>query len=227
MTNINNYPLVDLYTNYMMIISRSLRMKQGYQLIASKYHMSYQIMSVDFVNFSQNLINLGINQEIIIYRILSAQKYQTLTESEKKTQGYNYSENIKTQFAIATLNLSQLFDLSFFHEYILKCNEIELSRNIIFIFEDIRYLDLLAALKTHNITISGGSNKFQHILTPIRFRLSQIIACLENGRKQGVSQSFHIPNKLETYGGNILLESTKPNLNWIALDINKNKKPSN
>lgn len=88
-----------------------------------------------------------------------------------------------------------------------------MSRNIIFVIEDIKYLDFLATLKFHNIVISGGSNKYQHILSPVRYRLSQIIACIENGRQRGVNHSYHIPKKLDIFGSNLILESTKPNLN--------------
>src|SRR5277367_3903317 len=212
-TNFNNYPFVDPYSNYMMIFSRSLKMRMGYQLITTKYHMSYPIMCIDFENFSNNLLTLGITNELLIYRILSEAKFESLSSSEKRIQAYNIPELLNTQFAIATLSLSQLFELSFFHDYILKCTEIELSRNIIFVIEDIRYLDLLASLKTNNIVISGGSNNFQHILSPVRFRLTQIIASIENGRQQGINNSYHIPNKKELYGGKLSLESTKPNLN--------------
>jgi hypothetical protein len=222
-TKFNNYPLVDLYSNYMMIFSRSLKMKIGYQLITTKYHMSYPIMSIDFTNFSQNLLSLGITEEIIIYRILSESKYSMLSGSEKRIQGYNHPSMLKTQFAIATLSLPQLFDLSFFHDYILNCSEIELSRNIIFVIEDIRYLDLLVEFKNKNIVLTGGSFKYQHILSPVRFRLSQIIACLENGRQHGVNQSYHLPKKLDIFGGNLELESTKPNLNWIAMNLSEHK----
>jgi hypothetical protein len=221
--NYNNYPLVDLYSNYMMIFSRSLRMQLGYQLITTKYHMSYPIMSTDFSNFCNNLLTLNITNELIIYRILSAEKYSTLSDSEKKIQCYNHPGLLTTHLAIATLSLPQLFELSFFHDYILKCTEIELSRNLIFIIEDIRYLDLLLELKTHQIILTGGSFKYQHILSPVRFRLSQIIACLENGRQRGVNQSYHIPNKLDLFGGKIVLESTKPNLNWLAMNLAEHK----
>ena len=221
--NYNNHPLIDLYTNYMMIFSRSLKMKLGYQLITTKYHMSYPIMSVDLGNFTQNLIKIGVTNELIIYRILSPEKYSTLSEVEKKIQAYNHPGQLTTQFAIATLNLPQLFELSFFHDYILKCSEIELSRNIIFVIEDIKYLDLLAELKKHQIVLTGGSFKYQHILSPVRFRLSQIIACIENGRQRGVNQSYHIPKKYELYGGGVELESTKPNLNWIAMNLRESK----
>lgn len=202
-------------------------MKQGYQLITTKYHMSYPIMSIDFWNFSQNLLTLGITEEILIYRILSEEKYSKLSDSEKKIQAYNHPELLTTQFAIATLSLPQLFELSFFNDYIINCSEIELSRNIIFIVEDIRYLDLLAELKNHKIILTGGSNNFQHILTPVRFRLTQIIACIENGRQRGVNFSYHLPKKLDLFGGKWSLDSTKPNLNWISMNLtgNKNKKP--
>jgi hypothetical protein len=227
-TNYKNYPLLDLYSNFMMIFSRSLSMKIGYQLITTKYHMSYPIMSTDFSNFSHNLLSLGITNEIIIYRILSSEKYSTLSETEKKIQAYNHPGLLTTQFAIATLSLPQLFDLSFFHDYILDCSEIELSRNLIFVIEDIRYLDLLVEFKNKKIVLTGGSFKYQHILSPVRFRLSQIIACLENGRQHGVNQSYHLPKKLDSFGGHLglELESTKPNLNWLAMNLsaNKNKK---
>jgi hypothetical protein len=223
-TNFNNYPLVDLYSNYMMIFSRSLKMKIGYQLITTKYHMSYPIMSIDFTNFSQNLLTLGITEEIVVYRILSESKYSMLSDSEKRIQGYNHPSMLKTQFL--TLSLPQLFELSFFNDYILNCSEIELSRNIVFVIEDIRYLDLLAELKNHKVILTGGSFKFQHLLSPVRYRLSQIIACLENGRQKGVNNSYHIPKKLDLFGGNLVLESTKPNLNWIAMNL-ANKSKSN
>jgi hypothetical protein len=221
--NFNNFPLLDLYSNYMMVFSRSLRMQLGYQLITTKYHMSYPIMCIDFAKFSQNLLTLNITNELLIYRILSAEKYSSLSETEKKIQGYNHPDFLKTQFAIATLSLPQLFDLSFFHDYILDCTEIELSRNIIFVIEDIRYLDLLAELKKHKIALTGGSFKYQHILSPVRFRLSQIIASLENGRQRGVNQSYHIPKKLDLFGGKFELESTKPNLDWIGMHLAENK----
>jgi hypothetical protein len=176
-------------------------MELGHQLITTKYHMSYPIMCIDFGNFSQNLLTLGITEEILIYRILSEEKFSTLSDSEKKIQGFNHPDLLTTQFAIATLSLPQLFELSFFHDYILNCTEIELSRNIIFVIEDIRYLDLLAVLKNHKIILTGGSNKYQHFLTPVRFRLSQIIACIENGRQRGVNFSYHIPKKLDLFGG--------------------------
>jgi hypothetical protein len=202
-------------------------MKLGYQLITTKYHMSYPIMSIDFGNFSQNLLTLGITEEILIYRILSEEKYSTLSDSEKKIQAFNHPSLLTTQFAIATLSLRQLFELSFFNDYILNCSEIELSRNIIFVIEDIRYLDLLAELKNHKVILTGGSFIYQHLLSPVRFRLSQIIACIENGQTKGVNQSYHIPKKLDLFGGNIVLESTKPNLNWIAMNLadNKNSNP--
>lgn len=223
-TNFNDYPLVDIYSNYMMIFSRSLRMELGYQLISTKYHMSYPLMCIDLVKFSQNLLSLNITEEIILYRILSDTKYSSISDEEKKTQGYNHPSLLKTQFAIATLSISQLFTLSFFHEFILNCSEIELSRNFLFVFEDIRYLDLLAILKNHHIVLTGGSNKYQHILSPVRFRLSQMIACIENGRQRGVNHSYHIPKKLDLVEGGYLLESTKPNLNWIAMNLASNKK---
>ena len=222
--NFNDYPLVDIYSNYMMIFSRSLRMQLGYQLITTKYHMSYPLMSIDFGKFSQNLLALGITEEIIIYRILSETKYSTLSEIEKETKGFIHPSLPYTQFAIATLSISQLFELSFFNEYILHCSEIELSRNLLFVIEDLRYLDFLAELKNHKIILTGGSNKYQHILSPVRFRLSQMIACIENGRQLGVNHSYHIPRKLDLYGGNLVLESTKPNLNWIAMNLSENKK---
>jgi hypothetical protein len=221
--NYNNFPLVDLYSNYMMIFSRSLRMQLGYQLITTKYHMSYPIMCIDFANFSQNLITLGITDELLIYRILSETKYSSLSETEKKIQVFHSPDLLNLQYVIQTLPLFELFNMSFFHDYILKCTEIELSRNIIFVIEDIRYLDLLAELKNHKIVLTGGSFKYQHILSPVRYRLSQIIACLENGRQRGVNQSYHIPKKLDLFGGNIVLESTKPNLNWIAMNLSENK----
>ena len=182
-------------------------------------------MSIDFGNFSNNLLALGITSDIVIYRILSEAKYSTLSEDEKKIQGFNAPGLLNVQFAIATLSLPQLFELSFFQEYILKCTEIELARNIVFMIEDISNLNLLAELKNHQIVISGGSSKYQHILSPNRFRLTQIIACLENGRQQGVNHSYHLPNKKEIYGGKWVLESTKPNLNWLALKLPENKKP--
>jgi hypothetical protein len=52
-----------------------------------------------------------------------------------------------------------------------------------------------------------------------------MIACIENGRQRGVNYSYHIPKKLDLVGGQFLLESTKPNLNWIAMNIAGNKKP--
>jgi hypothetical protein len=117
--------------------------------------------------------------------------------------------------------------MSFFHNSILQCTEIELSRNIIFVVEDIRYLDLLIALKHHQIVISGGSFKYKHILSPVRFRLTQIIACIENGRQRGVNHSYHIPKKLDLFGSKLVLESTKPNLNWIAINLKGDKKGNN
>jgi hypothetical protein len=211
--NFNNYPVVDLYSNYMMILSRSLKMKTGYQLISTKYHMSYPFMCIDFENFSQNLNILGITSELLFYRILSDDKYSLLSESEKTIQVFHSPNQLTLQYVIQTLSISELFNMSFFHDYILKCSEIELSRNIIFVVEDIRYLDLLAALKGQQITISGGSCMYQHLLSPTRFRLSQIINCIENGRHQGVNRSYHIPKKLDIFGGDLVLESTKPNLN--------------
>src|ERR1700731_4241880 len=136
-TNFNDYPLVDIYSNYMMLFSRSLRMQFGHQLLTVKYHMNYPLMCIDFGIFSQNLLSLGITEEIVIYRILSESKYSSLSEIEKKTQGFNHPSLLKTQFAIATLSLSQLFGLSFFQNFILNCSEIELSRNFVFVFEDI------------------------------------------------------------------------------------------
>jgi hypothetical protein len=224
MTNFDNYPLVDLYSNYMMIFSRSLKMKIGYQLITTKYHMSYPIMCIDFGNFSKNLLALDITEEILIYRILSEEKYSTLSETERKIQVFHTPDLSYLQFVIQTLPLVELFNMTFFHNYILNCSEIELSRNIVFVIEDIKYLDLLATLKHHNIVISGGSSKYQHLLSPLRFRLSQIIACIENGRQKGVNHSYHIPKKLDLFGGNLVLESTKPNLNWIAMNLANNKK---
>jgi hypothetical protein len=218
-TNFNNYPLVDIYSNYMLVFSRSLKMKLGYQLITTKYHMSYPLMCIDFSNFSRNLNLLGITEQILIYRILSEEKYSTLSDMDKKIQVFHTPGLLNLQYAIQTLSLSELFNMSFFHNYILECSEIELSRNIVFVVEDIKYLDLLATLKSHQIVISGGSLKYQHILSPTRFRLSQIITCIENGRQRGVNHSYHIPKKLELFGGNLMLESTKPNLNWISMNL--------
>jgi hypothetical protein len=218
-SNFKNYPLVDLYSNYMMIFSRSLQILGGHQLITSKYHMSYPIMCIDFENFSHNLLTLGITEELLIYRILSEEKYSTLSDKEKQIQVFHTPGLLNLQFAIQTLPLLELFNMSFFHNYILKCSEIELSRNIIFIIEDIKYLDLLVNLKQRGIVLSGGSSRYQHMLSPVRFRLSQIIACLENGRQRGVNHSYHIPKKLDLYGGNLILESTKPNFNWISMNL--------
>jgi hypothetical protein len=227
--NFNNYPLVDLYSNYMMVFSRSLRMLGGYQLITTKYHMNYPLMSIDFGNFSKNLLKLGITEELLIYRIVSESKYSSLSDTEKKIQVFHTPDLLHLQFAIQTLPLVELFNMTFFHDYILECSEIELSRNIIFVIEDIRYLDLLVTLKHHKIVISGGSSRYQHMLSSVRFRLSQIIACIENGRQRGVNHSYHIPKKLDLFGGNLILESTKPNINWISLNLASlnNKNPKN
>jgi len=211
--NFKNYPTVDLYKNYMMIISRSFKMKQRYHLITSKYHMSYSFSCIDLNNFSNNLSTLGIKDEILIYRILSENKFSTLSEDERKILVYHSPSLLNLQFVVQILTLSELFNMSFFQHNMLKCSEIELSRNIIFIVEDIRYLDLLAELKTQRVTLSGGSYNYQHILSPNKFRLSQIISCIENGRQRGVNNSYHKDKKLELYGDNILLDSTKTNLN--------------
>lgn len=120
----NNYSLVDMYSNFMMVCSRSLKMKNGHQLITTKYHMSYGIMSIDFYNFSQNLLSIGITEELLIYRILSEEKYSNLSSTEKQIQVYHTPNSSSTQFAIQTLSLPELFNMSFFHKHILKCSVI-------------------------------------------------------------------------------------------------------
>ena len=129
-TNFNNYPLVDLYSNFMMIFSRSLKMQQGYQLITTKYHMSYPLMCIDFKNLGKNLLSLGISEDILFYRIVSEDKFSTLNSTEKQIQVFNNPELLKLQFAIQTLPLSDLFNMSFFHNYILKCSSIYLNSDV-------------------------------------------------------------------------------------------------
>jgi hypothetical protein len=158
--NFNNYPLVDPYSNYMMVFSRSLKMRHGYQLITSKYHMSYSLLCIDYDKFSKNLNILGVTDELLIYRILSDEKFSSISEEEKSLQVYHSPDLLNLQFVIQTLSLSDLLEMSFFHQYILKCSEIELSRNIIFVIEDIRYLDFLATLKSHQIVTGVMSVRF-------------------------------------------------------------------
>jgi uncharacterized membrane protein YkgB len=171
-------------------------------------------MSIDFGLFSWNLDLLGI-KELLIYRIMSEQKYNSFNGDL-----FYVHKNVKTHdnhFVIQTLTLNELFNMEFFYNNIIHAEKIQNSNNILFVIEDIRYLDLVAGFSNKNINLTGGKNSLIHALSPLKFRLSQIITSIETGYKKGVNQSFFLEDKKEKFSRNLELNVNKPNIDWTTL----------
>lgn len=215
-----NY-VVNPYENFMVVFNRTKKNTNGTQLLGAKYHMDYKIADINLTKFSNNLQLLGLS-DLVIFRVLSDDEILKLPEDSKKLNVY-YND-LNPHFAIQTVSLSELINLPYFKENIVNVKDIRVSLNIIFIFEDIKYPDLLLKFWSQKIVLVGGKVDLQQIISPMKYRLSQIISCFEDGRKIGVNKSFHLEKKIETFGDVLNLDNTKPTVNWKKLNSKKDNK---
>jgi hypothetical protein len=102
--------------------------------------------------------------------------------------------------------------------------------NILFCFEGLTFPDLYLFFKNKNTLITPGGSPLRYLVSPVKFRLSQIITAIECGDIRGVRSSFHLEDTnqvIHTNDGTIILNKTKHNLDLEELLSRKNRNKQN
>ena len=97
-----------------------------------------------------------------------------------------------------TLNIRDFFlNDDIFNNLTNKNNNIKnfentfITDNCVFIFNSLPLPFIVAAFKIRSVLLSGGSNSKRHIVSPVHFRLSQFITCVEGMRNNTVYNSYY------------------------------------
>jgi hypothetical protein len=102
--------------------------------------------------------------------------------------------------------------------------------NILFCFEGLTFPDLYLFFKNKNTLITQGGIPLRYLMSPVKFRLSQIISAIECGDLRGVRSSFHLEDtnqEIHTNDGTLILNKTKHNLDLEELLSRKNRNKQN
>jgi len=162
----------------------AIPLKSGLQLICSTFYTNTFLKDQESLNKFLKIADLfpTMLRIVSVYKGYRETTVETLyTVSGRKIEWTHIS-------------FYNLFRHLLFTE-VLKKDTIHL-KNTFFIFEGLYWLDVLLGFKQHRVSISGGSNTLRHVLSPVQFRLSQFIMCLEGGIvHKAVGDSFHLSNK--------------------------------
>ena len=71
------------------------------------------------------------------------------------------------------------------------------KNNIIFHFKGFNWYDILIIFKVHDIIISGGSNTFKHILSPVSTRLALFLFAYYEDFETQIKDSFYLAKAKE------------------------------
>ena len=130
-------------------------------------------------------------------------------------QNFSFGESL-FNITIISLSLSSLFSNEIFLNNVLKYkNPSNLEAlNCFFIFEGFHYPELYLTFTQNGILLAGGSNALRYSISPVKFRLSQIINVFEgNWYLDNVVASYYLKkdNLLIKNGKGITsINTTKP-----------------
>jgi hypothetical protein len=193
MTNNNN----NFYTIAAFSLSREINNIQ--HIIASSYFTD-SIEHFDFNKIDERLQLLDCKKLVLVY----------VTEADSVTKTIRYGKSINTDFIYHSISFANFFTNSFLSEYFYSKKDMT-AKNMIFIFENRRWNELLVQFRRFNILISGGSSGKRHILSPVQHRLSQFITCVEGMNTTKIVDSFHYSEKW----------NSRPTINLATKNMNE------